>query len=101
MSQYTQNRTSALKRSPDIVFPLLVLVIRRAELALSTDALVADVINKMLITFVIFGNITSRLLSDICFTVLDKVNVFFTKNHLFCLSLNFFNIMLEIRLRFS
>ena len=31
----------------------------------------------------------------------DTIHVFFYKKTIFCLSLNFLNIMLEIRLRFS
>ena len=56
--------------------PLLysVLIKRRAEMALFPDTIVADVVNKMVITFFIFGNLTSTLLSH---SVLDKLFVSF------------------------
>ena len=73
MSQCTYRKTSALTQSPDVVLLKSVSIKQRAEYALSTDALVVDVIGKMLITFFIFGNITSTLLSYIYFNVLDKL----------------------------
>ena len=73
MYHCTYSKTSALKRSSDIVFLYSVLIKRRAELVLSTDALVAYIVRKMLITFFAFENITSKLLSDIYFSVLDKL----------------------------
>ena len=59
--------------------PLLysVSIKRRAEMALFPDTVVADVVNKILITFFIFGNLTSTLLSHIYFSVLDKLFVSF------------------------
>ena len=54
-----------------------VLIKLRAGLALSTDALVADVVNKMFITFFISRNITSRLLSDVYFSALNKLFISF------------------------
>ena len=77
MSQCTYRKTSALKRFSDIVLLQLVLIKRREDLALFTDAFVADVVSKMLVTFFIFGNIISRLLSDIYFSVLNKLFISF------------------------
>ena len=49
------------------------------------DTIVADVVNKMVITFCIFGNLTSTLLSHIYFSVLDKLFV-----SLFCSDAQYF-----------
>ena len=67
------HKINALKRSSDIVLLKFVLIKRRPELALSTNALVADIVNKMLSTFFVLGNIASRLLFDIYFSTLDKL----------------------------
>ena len=75
------SKRGALKQSSDIALLQSVLIKLREELALSTDALVADVISKMFITFFMLRNITLSLLSDIYFSVLDKLRFFFALMH--------------------
>ena len=73
MSQCACSKINELKRSSGIVLLKSVLIKRRPESALSTNALVADVVNKMLSTFFVFGNIASRLLFEIYFSIFDKL----------------------------
>ena len=49
--------TRALKRSSDMLFLKPVVIKRRAELALSTVAVVADVVGRIVKILVMFGNI--------------------------------------------